>query len=185
MQLGQYTHSLSDYRALLPYSALGLIAGICSAAAILAFEFLIRYLGALWLGPESPEGFETLPMWQRFVLPVAGAVTLGVVFSMLRTADREVGIVHVLSRMHSHYGPLPLRNTLVQMFGGAVALATGQSGGREGPGVHLGSAINSAIAERLKLPNNSLRILIACGTAGSIAVAFNTPLAGVIFAIRR
>ena len=85
--------------------------------------------------------------------------------------------------MHTHYGVLPLRNALLQFIGGAFALATGQSGGREGPGVHLGGAINSLLGQRLGLPNNSLRILIACGTAGSIAAAFNTPLAGVIFAM--
>jgi CIC family chloride channel protein len=183
MAPGQYTHRFSDYQALLPYSVLGILAGICSAGIILVFEFLIVSLGALWLGDNSPDDFEALSLWQRFALPVLGAVVLGLLFSTLKPSDREVGIVHVLSRMHSHYGHLPMRNALVQMIGGAIALATGQSGGREGPGIHLGAAINSSIAYRLGLPNNSQRILIACGTAGGIAVAFNTPLAGVIFAM--
>ena len=91
--------------------------------------------------------------------------------------------MHVLSRMHSHYSVLPLKNTLVQFFGGVFSLATGQSGGREGPGIHLGGALNSLLGQRLGLPNNSLRMLIACGTAGGIAAAFQTPLAGVIFAM--
>jgi H+/Cl- antiporter ClcA len=183
MRLRGYTHSLTDYRALLPYSLLGLIAGICSAAIILGFEFLIDFISAIWLGPGNSGNFESLDPLLQFAIPVGGALVLGVLFTALPAQDREVGIVHVLSRMHSHYGQLPLRNALVQMVGGALALGTGQSGGREGPGVHLGAAINSSIASGLNLPNNSQRILIACGTAGSIAVAFNTPLAGVIFAM--
>ncbi len=91
--------------------------------------------------------------------------------------------MHVISRLHSSYGMLPWRNAVVQFFGAAVALATGQSGGREGPGVHLGGAVNSVVGQALALPNNSLRVLIACGSAGGIAAAFNTPLAGVIFAM--
>jgi CIC family chloride channel protein len=183
MKPSQYTQLFSDYRALLPYSLLGILAGITSAVVIMGFDFLITAIGALWLGDAGPESFESLAAWQRFALPVAGALVLGIAFSALAPNDREVGIVHVLSRMDSHYGQLPIRNALVQFFGGAIALATGQSGGREGPGVHLGAAINSSIAHRLKLPNNSQRILIACGTAGGIAFAFNTPLAGVIFAM--
>jgi H+/Cl- antiporter ClcA len=119
----------------------------------------------------------------HFALPAGGALFLGMVYHFLRPEDRETGIVHVLSRMHTHYGVLPLRNAIVQFVGGAVALATGQSGGREGPGVHLGGAANSLLGQWLRLPNNSLRVLIACGTAGGIAAAFNTPLAGVIFAM--
>jgi H+/Cl- antiporter ClcA len=85
--------------------------------------------------------------------------------------------------MHSHYSILPLRNAIVQFVGGIFALGTGQSGGREGPGVHLGGAINSLLGQWLGLPNNSLRMLIACGTAGGISAAFQTPLAGVLFAM--
>ena len=183
MQSNRFVQLFSDNRALLPYSLLGVVAGLASAAVILAFDWTITSLGSLWLGAGSPDDFEALPAWLRFALPVGGAILLGLMYSALPAQDRETGIVHVLSRMESHYGNLPLRNAVVQFFGGAFALATGQSGGREGPGVHLGAAINSSIASHLHLPNNSQRMLIACGTAGGIAVAFNTPLAGVIFAM--
>jgi CIC family chloride channel protein len=183
MLLSRFNELLHDHRALLPYAALGVVGGVCSAAVIILFDLAINFLADLWSGSESRESYEALPPWQQFSMPVAGAFILGLCFSALKPEDREVGIVHVLSRMHSHYGRLPLRNAIVQFLGAAVALASGQSGGREGPGVHLGAAVNSLLANRLHLPNNSQRILIACGTAGGIAVAFNTPLAGVIFAM--
>jgi len=116
-------------------------------------------------------------------VPAGGAALLGCAYTLLKPQDRETGIVHVLSSMHSHYSILPLRNAIVQFIGGVFSLATGQSGGREGPGVHLGAAVNSLLGQRLGLPNNSLRMLIACGTAGGIAAAFQTPLAGVLFAM--
>ena len=180
--LDRYRHSLTNYDSALAYALLGIVGGVASGLLVLAFELAIGQLGGLW-GIAGGEDFESLPRWLQFGLPVAGAIILGLAFSLLQPEDRETGIVHVLSRMHSHYGALPLRNMLVQFFGGAFALATGQSGGREGPGVHLGGAVNSLFGQRLGLPNNSLRVLIACGAAGGIAAAFDTPLAGVIFAM--
>ncbi|WP_439100853.1 chloride channel protein [Congregibacter sp.] len=180
---GSYRRALTRYDSVPAYALLGIIAGISSGAAVIAFEHGIDQLALLWdVGnrAEDYEGLDTLP---RFLLPVLGGLALGAAFTFLRPENREVGIVHVISRLHSSYGMLPWRNAVVQFFAGIVALATGQSGGREGPGVHLGSAINSVIGQRLALPNNSLRILIACGSAGGIAAAFNTPLAGVIFAM--
>ena len=180
--LDRYRRSLTNYDSALAYALLGIVGGVASGLLVMAFEMAISQLGGLW-SIAVGEDFESLPRWLQFGLPAMGALVLGLAFTFLKPEDRETGIVHVLSRMHSHYGVLPLRNLLVQFFGGAFALATGQSGGREGPGVHLGGAINSLAGQRLGLPNNSLRVLIACGAAGGIAAAFNTPLAGVIFAM--
>ena len=181
--LNNYRRYLTNYDSVLAYSLLGIIGGLASGLVVIAFELAIRELPRLWGVGDGGEDFESLPPWLLFALPATGAVLLGCAYSLLKPEDRETGIVHVLSRMHSHYSVLPLRNALVQFGAGAFALATGQSGGREGPGVHLGGAVNSLLGQGLGLPNNSLRVLIACGTAGGISAAFDTPLAGVIFAM--
>lgn len=180
---GSYRRALTRYDSVPAYALLGVIAGLSSGAAVIGFEHAIDHLALIWGVGNRGEDYEALSSLHRFLIPVVGGLVLGIAFSLLRPEDREVGIVHVISRLHSNYGMLPWRNAVVQFFGGVIALATGQSGGREGPGVHLGSAINSVIGQRLALPNNSLRVLIACGSAGGIAAAFNTPLAGVIFAM--
>jgi len=178
-----FRRSLTRYDSALTYAALGVVAGLLSGAVVIAFEHGIEELALLWGVGSRGDGFEALPATERAALPIVGALVLGAVFMLLRPEDREAGIVHVISRLHGSYGMLPWRNAIVQFFGGILALATGQSGGREGPGVHLGAAINSLIGQALRLPHNSLRVLIACGSAGGIAAAFNTPLAGVIFAM--
>lgn len=178
-----YRRRLTNYESVLAYSVLGVVGGIASGLIVLLFELAIRETSNLWGVGNGGEGFESLPPLALFGLPAGGALLLGCFYSMLKPEDRESGIIHVISRMHSHYSILPLRNALVQFIGGVFSLATGQSGGREGPGVHLGGAINSLLGQWLQLPNNSLRMLIACGTAGGISAAFQTPLAGVIFAM--
>jgi len=181
--LNDYRRRLRSYDSVLAYSLLGVVGGVASGLAVILFEIAIGQTAWLFGVGAGGEDFESLPRWMLFALPAAGATVLGIAFSLLNPEHRETGIVHVLSRMHSHYSVLPLKNTLVQFFGGVFCLATGQSGGREGPGIHLGGAINSLLGQRLGLPNNSLRMLIACGTAGGIAAVFQTPLAGVIFAM--
>mgnify|MGYP001794903805 CR=1 FL=1 len=182
-RLLNYRQSLTRYESALAYAVLGIAAGLLSGSVVILFEHAIDRAALFWGVQGRADDFEALPSGFRFALPVAGALVLGVVFSLLREEHRDSGIAHVISRLYGRYGALPWQNALAQFGGGVIALATGQSGGREGPGVHLGSAVTSLVGQRLSLPNNSLRILIACGSAGGIAAAFNTPLAGVIFAM--
>jgi H+/Cl- antiporter ClcA len=65
-----------------------------------------------------------------------------------------------------------------------LGLACGASIGREGPTVQVGASIMFALGKVLRLPNLELqRSLVLAGGAAGLSGAFNTPLAGVVFAI--
>lgn len=179
----QTRRKLANADSLLHLSVLGVMSGFSCALVILLFRFLIEKPSSLWLPDNSPENFEALPTWLHFCLPVLGAVIMGLALTKMKPENLRTGIVHVLTKLHLDHGHLPLKNALVQFFGGAFAIATGQSGGREGPAIHLGATVNSLVGQNLRLPNNSIRALVGCGIAAAIAASFNTPIAGVIFAM--
>ena len=65
-----------------------------------------------------------------------------------------------------------------------MGLFSGASIGREGPTVHLGAAIMYSLGRYVHLPASYLeRGLIMTGGGAGIAAAFNTPIAGIVFAI--
>ena len=138
-----FRRSLTRYDAALAYALLGMVAGVLSGCVVIAFEHGIQQVGLLWGVGDRGDGFEALDPMTRFLFPLVSAVLLGLASSLLRTEYRDVGIVHVIQRLYGNYGMLPWRNAVVQFIGGIIALAGGQSGGREGPGVHLGAAVTS------------------------------------------
>ncbi len=161
---------------------MGVISGLLTALIALLFRLAVD-LPLETLLPAGSESFESLPHQLRFALPLAGAVLIGLIFHFSDPNYREGSVRHVIDRLQYHQGYLPRGNALMQFFSAAIALLSGASVGREGPAVHLGAASSSQLGKSLKLPNNSLRILVGCGVAGAISASFNTPLAGVIFAM--
>ena len=181
--LENFRTQLSRDDAILPMSILGLAAGLLAAVTIIALRLLVDAVQVDVLAIDTAESFETLsPAW-RLGSAVVGGVLIGVLFRLTREDSHTVGILHVLERLAHYQGRLPWRNALVQFVGGAIAMVSGQSVGREGPSAHLGAASSNLPAQAMHLPNNSLRILAACGAAAGIAASFNTPLAGAAFAM--
>lgn len=181
-RVDDFRYSLSYIDALPQLTVLGLFSGLAAAGVIVLFRLLVD--GSLAAFPFGEQNrFEDLPAGWRFGLPFLGAVAIGLCWHFLHKQDRSVSVTHVLDRLHNHQGQLPLRNVVAQFFGGAAALISGQSVGREGPAVHLGAGTASLLGQWLRLPHNSLRTLVACGVAAAIAASFNTPMAGVIFAM--
>ncbi|MGE0486119.1 MAG: chloride channel protein [Gammaproteobacteria bacterium] len=182
-RLDHWRLALAGSRADLLLALLGLLSGVCAAVVIVAFRKTVALVQHVYMAGLPGEAFEWLPVPTRVLVPVAGGVLLGVGFVLLPSAARTVGVVHVLERLHYHQGYMPWRNMLWQFCGAALALATGQSVGREAPSVHLGAGSASLLGSALALPNNALRTLVAGGAAAAIAASFNTPLAGVVFAM--
>ncbi len=79
---------------------------------------------------------------------------------------------------------LSLRVAVAKIFLTILGLLSGASVGREGPTVQIGASIMHVLGRFGHYSRNELdKGLILAGGAAGIAAAFNTPLAGIVFAI--
>jgi len=174
---------LSRSDALLPLAILGLLSGLLAGGVIVAFRWAVEGTQAGFLPGGLPENYEALDPWLRLLFPTAGGLLLGLFFHWASGGLYVLGVARVMERLAYHQGYLTLRGFILQFVGAAIAIISGHSVGREGPHIFLGAASSSLMGQWLSLPNNSIRTLVGCGTAAGIAASFNTPLAGVIFAL--
>ena len=99
------------------------------------------------------------------------------------------GIPHAIfaSRVDSgELGQMFLRPRVVigRVLLACAALFCGGSIGREGPTVHVGAVIVNSVGRLMpgrRFPSQRRALVLAGGAAG-VAAAFNTPLAGIVFA---
>lgn len=158
---------------------LAIICGFAAALLLVLFQITIENIQHFY----SSEAFQYISIdWlSRFQIPILAVVFILLLSRVTGYQYIRSGIPFVLHRLKVAYGAMPFRNTLNQFFGGAFAIASGFSVGKEGPSVHLGSASASFLASRLHLPYNTIRTLSACGIAAGISAVFNTPIAAVVF----
>lgn len=128
--------------------------------------------------------------WIPFLFtPVAGVILLWITRTFFRGIEGS-GIPQVIAEMKpkppgTPWRPLvSLRIAIGKMLVGAAAIGGGFSLGREGPTVQIGACLMAAAGRFLPAGLSIQRhhLLVAGGAAG-IAAAFNTPLAGIVFAI--
>ena len=169
--------------ALLPLALLGLLTGLLAGGVIVLFRLFVEGIQDGILPGDGAENFESLPGWARIALPVLAAFLLAAVFRWFAKGVHTLGVARVMERMAYHQGECTWRAFLLQFFGAALAIIGGHSVGREGPHIFLGAASGSLLGQHLSLPHNVVRALVGCGTAAGIAASFNTPLAGVVFAL--
>ena len=127
-------------------------------------------------------------LWQWLAPPLGFALIAWLTNRHFADA-RGSGIPQTIAALHLQWVPrrdqlLSLKNAIGKFFLTIAALACGASIGREGPTVQIGAAIMHSMGRAVRLPAAGLhRGLILAGGAAGVAAAFNTPLAGVVFAI--
>jgi H+/Cl- antiporter ClcA len=160
--------------------ALAVVAGL----AIVGFTWLCEHAATLFFRLQSR-------YWWSPLL-VSPAIAAGVVWCTRRWAAGASGsgIPQVMAALEPAGAPparslfVSLRLSAAKVFLTAAGLLGGLSLGREGPSVQVAAGVMLQ-ARRLIPPGAGVGphgLLVAGGAAG-IAAAFNTPLAGVMFAI--
>ncbi len=128
-------------------------------------------------------------MWAPFFISPVGLVTSLWLTRRFFPGSQGSGIPQVIAAMHESQPDtsrlVSLRIAIGKIFLTGLSLFSGASIGREGPTVHVGASM-AAVAGRLSGIRNRHtleRTLVMAGGAAGIAAAFNTPIAGFMFAI--
>ncbi|WP_428540285.1 chloride channel protein [Rhodopila sp.] len=159
------------------------VGAVLVAAVAVGFAKASDWAGGLFLH------FAALHPWLPFVIAPAGLAIAFLLTQHVFPGAQGSGIPQTIAALHMHDPKLVDRVLSPRIAVGKVlltllGLASGASIGREGPTVQVGASIMHALGKLLRLPRLELRrALILAGGAAGIAAAFNTPLAGIVFAI--
>jgi len=118
-----------------------------------------------------------------FLYPLIGIFLTLVISRYLLKEEMGHGITEILYDISKRFGLVKAKKMFSRMVTSAFTVGFGGSVGLEAPIVVTGSAIGSNIGKFVHLNYKQKSVLIGSGAAGAIAGIFNSPIAGVIFAI--
>jgi H+/Cl- antiporter ClcA len=153
----------------------GMVGGVCALFALLADRAGVLFEKMVAFGDWVP-------------LIVTPLVLTGLAWATVNLfpGSQGSGIPQAIAALESRRkdAVLSLRIAVGKILLTLAGLAVGASIGREGPSVHIGASIMYSLGRFARFPAHYLeRGLILAGGAAGIAAAFNTPLAGIVFAI--
>lgn len=162
------------------YLGAAILTGMACVVFMKAFEFVHEHpLGAgRWSWLATPLLFlAAVELIRRFAPCADGAGIPQAIFASKHMSEanfKKLG------------GLVSLKTMAVKIAALLIGLWAGASTGREGPTVHIAACLffctTLAFHKALKLPFDMRSAVVAGGAAG-LAAAFNTPLAGVTFAV--
>lgn len=133
--------------------------------------------------------FTTGRLWAIFLITPAGLALCAFLTRTVFPGAQGSGIPQAMASLHmddpGHINRvLSLRITLGKILLTVLGLLFGATIGREGPTVQVGASIMNSLSRFGIMRGKEMqRALVLVGGAAGIAGAFNTPIAGVIFAI--
>ncbi|MCP4251875.1 MAG: chloride channel protein [Candidatus Scalindua sp.] len=117
-----------------------------------------------------------------FLIPIVGLMLVAFITNVFAKEAKGHGVPEVMSAVTRKGGIIRPRIVLIKMFVSAITIGSGGSVGREGPIVHIGSAIGSVFGQFFKISSSAVTVLVGCGAAAGISATFNAPIAGTLFA---
>lgn len=146
-------------------------------------------VGFAHLSDGSMNLFNKMVQWDPlvpFVLTPFGLVFVRWLTFRFFKGSEGSGIPQVIASMNGGDSPylLGFKAGVGKVIGTNLALLCGASVGREGPTVQIGAIIARLFYRVLKAPViYTERSLVLAGGAAGVSAAFNTPIAGIVFAI--
>jgi CIC family chloride channel protein len=170
---------------------MALLVGVGSGLGAVVFRYLVYFFTWLATGHSQfgqdgrvPSGhLPWLGVGFYVVIPVIGGLLYGPLIYRWAREARGHGVPEVMIAVADTGGRIRPQVSVVKALASALTIGSGGSVGREGPIVQIGSALASSLGQWIRVPENRLRIMVACGAAGGISATFNAPITGVFFGV--
>ncbi|PCI88010.1 MAG: chloride channel protein [Hyphomicrobiales bacterium] len=162
------------------------IIGVAVAYVAIIFRKYIGYIQYAWIGETSEIFFDKLasvPLYLRILVPTLGGLLVGIIVYYFAPTKRPEGVADVIGARAEGTASISLKRGFANIIAAGLTLGVGGSAGREGPIVHFGASLASAIANFINIPPSSRRSLFGAGVAAAVSASFNAPIAGVLFAL--
>jgi CIC family chloride channel protein len=161
-------------------TALGV--GLAAGLGAVVFRYLIAAIG--WIGfVWVPRITADWGLAYVVLVPAVGGLLVGLLVYYFAPEAKGHGVPEVMEAVAIRGGRIRPVVAVIKSLASSICIGSGGSVGREGPIVQIGSAIGSSLGQWLRLSEDRLNSLVACGAAGGIAATFNAPMAGVVFAL--
>jgi CIC family chloride channel protein len=161
---------------------LSVVVGAIAGLGAVAFRWLISTFQALFFS-NGAEYLGFLGQYHVILIPAAGGLIVGLLVYFGAREAKGHGVPEVMEAVAVKGGRIRSRVAVVKALASSICIGSGGSVGREGPIVQIGSSFGSTVGQWLRLSDDWVRTLVACGAAGGISATFNTPIGGVFFAM--
>jgi CIC family chloride channel protein len=158
---------------------------VAAAAAgfALAFRGTLAKASHALGGANVVQMIANLPLWARVMLPALGGLGAGLVGLWTARQRGASGVGYVMEAIVLGRVRVPLLRSALQALASWLAIATGNSLGREGPLIQFGAAAGEGARRWLRLDDAQARLVLAAGVAAGFATAYNAPIAATLFVL--
>ena len=176
-------------RRVLQVCGVALVVGVAAALVaqalvmLIAFTTNLAFYGRLSLEESTPaDAVPALGLWV-VLIPVAGALIVGMMARYGSKAIRGHGIPEAMEQILTNQSRIPARITFLKPVSAAIAIGTGGPFGAEGPIIATGSALGSLFGQLISITASERKTLLAAGAAAGMTATFGSPVAAVLLAI--
>lgn len=155
--------------------AAGVLCGLAAVAFHLSIHGLFQFV---WRTAESAGAYMPLIL---ILAPALGGLIVGLILWKVAPAAGGSGIPQTKAAYYNNFGIIQPSQGVWRFILGTIYVGMGNSLGREGPTVHMCSAIASGLGQLFGMAKSRIQSLVPVGMGAGIAAAFNAPLSALFF----
>ena len=177
------------------WSIFGILIGLIAGLSAVGVSFLTSILTLIFLGggagfiPPLPDiaannAYTALSIERPWMLPIItglGGLAVGILFYKVQPRGEGHGTDAVIDSFHNRQGKIKIRIPILTALASPITIATGGSGGLEGPMSQIGAGFSSNLGRLFKFDADDRRIAVAAGLAAGIGSIFKVPLGAALF----